>query len=82
MAVSFRIVVLLIALAAFGFAFIVIDAPVQNELSPLANDHSDSQPAQNFLGILEGWWTNLALFVTIAAGAWGIKEAVYARRVG
>lgn len=82
MAVSFRIIVFLVALAVFGGAYAIIDKPVDDPVDPQADSLSDSQPAQNYLSIVREVWRLLPFFTAIACCGWLVKEAIYVRGYG
>lgn len=82
MAVSFRVVVFLVALGVFGFAYAVVDAPASGEVDAAADQQSDSEPARAFLGIIREIWSLLPVFAALAAGGWLIKESIYVRGPG
>lgn len=77
MATSFKIVVLLIALALFAFVYgVALDPHVEGDLKPLAQEQTDTTDSQTFYDRLTEMWDLAPVFVSIAGVAWLIKQTV------
>jgi hypothetical protein len=75
MAVSYRIVIFLIALLVFGGMYAIVSdgiSTIEGDIS----DGTDTKETQQSQQYISQFWTFMPVAVLIAGGAWLIKEAV------
>ena len=73
MAVSWRIVITVVALAVFSFIYISLDPTIVDVIDPMAEDHATSDAAQTNHSRMAELWRLLPVFATIAACAYLIR---------
>lgn len=79
-AVSWRLIVFLLALVLFGFLYgVVLDPVVQDTMDPIAEENADSPPAQTNYERTKEMWSLAPVVVTIAGGAYLIRESIWVR---
>ena len=79
MAVSWRIVITVVALAVFSFIYISLDPVIIDVIDPMAADHAESAPAQTNYSRVSEMWRLAPVFATIAAAAFLLREALWVR---
>jgi len=79
MAVSWRIVVFLLALITFGFMYGVL-AEATDTMEPEVVDGLDSEESNQGYEYFTRGWLFAPVFVFVAAGAWLIKQGVVVSR--
>lgn len=79
MAISWRIVITVVALAVFSFIYISLDPVIVDVIDPMAQDQATSEPAQTNYSRVSELWRVLPVFATIAACAYLIREALWVR---
>lgn len=79
MAVSYRIVIFLIALVLFGVAW-GIGNEVVMVLDPIIMDHMETSQGEELHNWVSQLWLFLPLFVFMAAAAWLLKQGVIVQR--
>lgn len=79
MAVSWRIVIFLLALVVFGFMYGVM-SEATSTMEPEVVGDLDSPDANTGYEYFQRGWTFAPVFVFVAAGAWMLKQAVVVSR--
>jgi hypothetical protein len=77
MAVSFKIVIVLVALAAFSLGYIALDKPVDNTISTQTEDRLDSEAGTTGYQRFTEAWSLLPVIATIAGISYLLKESVF-----
>lgn len=77
MAVSFRIVVFLVALGVFGFGYVALGDMLVPAVEPIAANQTNTTASQTFLDRQREMWRLLPVFFGgIACTAWLLRETV------
>lgn len=75
MAVSFRIVMFLVSLSAFGFMYAIFQLPV-GVLEGVALDHATTDQGHEGISHMQLLWFGTPVFILLGSAAWLLKQGV------